>query len=238
MSCDACSLVIRDDAGSGLRPVRRPFAGGMLGLSLARAMLGLSLALGVVASGCKVAPLYGRGAPVSGAVLVDPVETRVAQRVRNGLIEELGVPRTGNALRLSLDVTSSVDLSLTDLGSDRATAGAAVVEARYQLSGTDGLLIAEGRERARASFDAPRQEFARQRAIRDAENRAAREAATQIRLAISPAIASAGPPSPPEEQDVGSAATGSVGADGGSLADERRVPAVPAERDQPSSAAR
>ena len=122
--------------------------------------------------------------------MIDPVETRVAQRVRNGLIEELGVPRTPSALRLTLDISSSVDLSLTDLGSDRATAGAAVVEARYQLSGTDGLLIAEGRERTRASFDAPRQEFARQRAIRDAENRAAREAATQIRLAIAPAIAS------------------------------------------------
>ena len=162
----------------------------------------------VLVAACQVAPLYGRGGTVPGTVYVEPVETRVAQRVRNGLIEELGAPRRADLLRLSLDVTSSIDLTLTDLGSDRATAGVAVVTARYTLLDPDGLLIDDGREVTRAAFDAPLQEFARQRAIRDAENRAAREAATRIRLAIAPDLRGF---APDETGAVGSIASTDTG---------------------------
>ena len=142
-------------------------------------------------AGCTVAPLYGTGGAGStaqGRVAVDAVDTRVAQQVRERLIRDLGRPAPG-AATLTLDVSNSVELFLTDFETDRASAGTATVTAAYRLIGTGGALVAEGRERARASFDAPLQEFARQRAIRDAEDRAAREAAARIRLAIAPAIA-------------------------------------------------
>ena len=47
-----------------------------------------------------------------------------------------------------------------------------------------GKRIAAGKRNVSASFDRPRQEFARLRAERDAENRAARELAELLRLAI------------------------------------------------------
>ena len=147
------------------------------------------VASALVLAACQASPLRGSAGVPLGVVAVEPVETRVAQRVRNGLIEELGVPEGGETYRLLIDVTNRVDLLLTDIAEDRTTAGAAVVTARYVLSRPDGRPVAEGREQTRASFDAPLQEFARQRAIRDAENRAAREAASRIRLAIAPALA-------------------------------------------------
>ena len=136
-----------------------------------------SLSIGL--SGCGFVPLYGdRGAGLErGSVLIEPVSERVAQRVRNALIEDLGAPRRTDPFVLSLDVATTIDLSLTDVGVNRTTAGTAVVTARYRLSDVNGALLSEGRERAAADFDAPQQELARQRAIRDAENRAAREAA-------------------------------------------------------------
>ena len=149
----------------------------------------LPLALLVVLTGCTVAPLYGTASGVGlGRVSVEEVDTRVAQRVREALIRDLGRPAPG-AVSLVLDVENAVELFLTDFETDRASAGAAIVTVAYRLVGTDGSLIRTGRERARASFEAPLQEFARQRAIRDAEDRAAREAAARVRLALAPALA-------------------------------------------------
>ena len=156
----------------------------------------LPLAFLLLLNACTVAPLYGTGSPGGGAlgkVSIEEVDTRVAQRVREALIRDLGRPRP-EAVDLVLDVDNAVELFLTDFESDRASAGTAVVTAAYRLVGADGATLASGRERARASFEAPLQEFARQRAIRDAEDRAAREAAARIRLAIAPALA--GLPSP------------------------------------------
>ena len=156
----------------------------------------LTILAALLVAGCTVAPLYGTSGFVSagqGRVAVDPVTTRVAQQVREQLIRDLGRPDPG-AATLTLNVTNSVELFLTDFETDRASAGTATVTAAYRLVGADGATVVDGRERARASFDAPLQEFARQRAIRDAEDRAAREAAARIRLAIAPAIA--GLPSP------------------------------------------
>ena len=165
-----------------------------------RIALAITLPLGL--SACGFAPLYGgTGAGLErGSVLVEPVDERVAQRVRNALIEDLGAPRRSDPLVLSLDVATTIDLSLTDVGVNRTTAGTAIVTTRYRLSDVNGTLLREGRERAAADFDAPQQELARQRAIRDAENRAAREAANQIRLAIAPVVAGV---NAPVEADTG-----------------------------------
>jgi LPS-assembly lipoprotein len=47
-----------------------------------------------------------------------------------------------------------------------------------------GEVVATGRREVTSSFDVPRQEFAAQRAQRDAENRSARELAELLHLAI------------------------------------------------------
>ena len=151
----------------------------------------------LILAGCTVAPLYGTssvGRTVQGRVAVEEVDTRVAQRVREALIRDLGRPGPG-AVSLVLDVDNTVELFLTDFETDRASAGTAVVTVAYRVVGLDGGTLRTGRERARASFEAPLQEFARQRAIRDAEDRAAREVATRVRLALAPALAGLPAPS-------------------------------------------
>ena len=159
-----------------------------------RLVLGALLAGAATLAGCTVSPVYGtrEGAAPLGLVAVAPVETRVAQRVRNALIETLGRPTASEPYVLDLTVTNEVSLFLTDFETDRASAGTAIVTVTFTLEGPDGRQAATGRERARASFDAPLQEFARQRAIRDAENRAAREAAQRVRLAIAPVLSGGG----------------------------------------------
>ena len=49
---------------------------------------------------------------------------------------------------------------------------------------TTGKQVAKGKRSIASAYDRPRQEFARRRAERDAENRAARELAELLQLAI------------------------------------------------------
>ena len=148
--------------------------------------------LAALLAGCTVAPLYGTGGAApggqTGRLAVEQVDTRVAQVTREALLRDFGRPQPG-AATLTLNVTSAISNFLTDFETNRAFAGTATVTARYKLVGADGATLREGVEKARASFDAPLQEFANQRAIRDAEDRAAREAAARIRLAVAPALA-------------------------------------------------
>ena len=159
----------------------------------ARLALAACLAASTLLAACTVSPVHGRFGGGAGAgaqlglVAVAPVQTRVAQRVRNALIETLGRPTAPRPFGLTLDVDNRVQLFLTDFETDRASAGTVTVTVAYTLTAPDGT-TRTGRERARSSFDAPLQEFARQRAIRDAENRAAREVAQRVRLAILPVL--------------------------------------------------
>ena len=144
---------------------------------------------------CQLTPLYGTG-PVGaevGTVAVAPVTTRVAQQVRNELIETLGRPRVAEPLVLTLSV-STVDAEfLRSQALNRATRGSARVDVAYALR--DGPhTVAQGTERGIAQYDVPTQVFARQRAARDAENRAARLAAQRVRLAIAPTLATGAAP--------------------------------------------
>ena len=149
-----------------------------------------AVAAALVASACQVAPLYGTGGGsiAPGTVAVAEVDTRVAQQVREALIGSLGRPTVVDPLTLTLDARASEASYLRSARLGRATRGSVTVIARYTLSDR-GEAIASGTETAVAEFDAPIQLFARQRAIRDAENRAARLAAQRVRLAIAPALA-------------------------------------------------
>jgi LPS-assembly lipoprotein len=64
------------------------------------------------------------------------------------------------------------------------TAAIETVRASYTLTDSSGTVVATGKRQFMASYDVPRQEFAAVRARIDAENRAARELAELLRLAL------------------------------------------------------
>ncbi len=119
-----------------------------------------------------------------------PVTTRVALEVRNHLIFLLGGGSGQPAnprYTMSLAVTSTVaPAAVVQSTSDsQVTSSVANVTASYVLIDTaTNERVATGTRRVSAAFDVPRQEFAGLRARRDAENRAAREAAEQVHLAV------------------------------------------------------
>lgn len=165
--------------------------------------LGLALALGGL-SACTVQPLYGsRGfsdatqgaarAPDGSALpplaLSAPI-TRQGQEVRNQLLFLLngGGPQPADPVyTVTLNVIA-VDQSSATIQVSRdeePTAAQIVMGATYVIADTKTLLpVAQGGREITSSYDVPRQEFAVSRARRDAENRAARELAELLRLAI------------------------------------------------------
>jgi LPS-assembly lipoprotein len=73
--------------------------------------------------------------------------------------------------------------------SDTSRAGRATVSVDYTLKSTkDGNVIKAGNQSATALVDFPNQEFAKLRAIRDAEDRAARQAAEFVAADIAAAL--------------------------------------------------
>lgn len=163
---------------------------------LALAGLGLMLTL---AAGCSVRPMLAEqpagmaGAQLSAAldsVSVEPVSTRYAQEVRNRLIFLLhGGKARPQAPRytLALDVTRKVGAAaqIQSGGENEPSAGTVDLTARYTLTDSQtGEPVARGEQRVSSAFDRPRQEFAVVRAQRDAEDRAARELASFIHLAL------------------------------------------------------
>jgi LPS-assembly lipoprotein len=158
------------------------------------------LVLGLpLASACTVRPLYsnpstdGTKAGVTvdlSSISIKPVKQRYAQEVRNQLIflfnRGAGQP-AASAYTLTLVVTALHEsAAVVQVGDDNEpTAGTVTLTANYTLTGaTSGETIAQGRRQIVSSYDVPRQEFAAYRARLDAENRAAREVAELLNLAI------------------------------------------------------
>ncbi len=151
---------------------------------------------------CTVTPLYQSRTAQTGfaaqtadrlsLVSVDEVDTREAQQVRNHLIFLLGGgagqpdnPQYNLKINVSSGETSVATIQLPTENDGRPSAGAMVVSASYALKDLQsGENVASGSRSVTAAFDRPRQEFAVYRARRDAEDRAARELAEFIRLAI------------------------------------------------------
>jgi len=165
------------------------------GLSrLARVLAGVALA-GVLA-GCQVRPLYSTAAGTEGklaSVSISEATSRVEQQVRNDLIFFFG-GGAGEAqnpvYHLEMDVNVRTVGVLNDAARDTARAGRVTVSADYNLTKADtGETLASGKRSAVAMVDFPTQEFAKLRAIRDAENRSARELAELIRADVASALA-------------------------------------------------
>ena len=161
--------------------------------------LGLTLAFGLVA-GCTARPLYGDVAPAGpgirssarlASVDIPPATDRVGQELRNHLIFLFGGGQGQPAKpEYRLDLTTTVSRSqLATINTGRVnlepTAGTMTVRAAYRLTEmATGSTIAAGNRAVQAPYDLPAQEFAARRAVRDAENRAARELAELLRLVV------------------------------------------------------
>lgn len=154
-------------------------------------------------AGCTVEPLNSSSAGLSAnvsdstrAVLertsVSPVSTRVAQQVRNGLLFAMngGTKKPGGRYRVDLSVVSTVSNLSVQVSSLAPTSAQVKVAARYNVVEiATGKSVASGQHTTIAGFDKTPQSFANERAERDAQNRAAREAAQRIHLSVASAIA-------------------------------------------------
>jgi LPS-assembly lipoprotein len=148
---------------------------------------------------CTVEPLagnrvsLGNGSTIalSQAVSVDPVSTRVEQQLRNELLFAMhgGNPPVSAPYRVRINATAT-DNVVAIRGSTLApTAANVTLNSSYQLiEVASGRVVDSGSNTALAAYDRTSQSFANDRARRDAENRAAKEAARRISLAISRAL--------------------------------------------------
>ncbi len=152
------------------------------------------LAVSLAVSGCTWQPLYSSGhagpalaeSPLA-QVSVGPVESRQAQQVRNHLIFLLqgGRDQADTRYRLQLRITNTGNEFAAVEGIRDFTAGSITITASYDLvDSTTNTRVSGGTRFATATYDRTSQSFANSRAARDAENRAARELAEQLRLAI------------------------------------------------------
>ena len=83
------------------------------------------------------------------------------------------------------ELTETALLAPVTAEDDEPTAGTVTLTGTYVVTeNRTGKRMAAGKRNVSASYDRPRQEFANMRAQRDASNRAARELAELLRLAI------------------------------------------------------
>ena len=164
-------------------------------------LLGL-LAAAATLAGCTVQPVNGVGTSAyRGEALyyVEPVDTRVAQQVRNALIFGLNGGRNPAEapyrVRLLVTATSrdvAVETSRQAPTSARVQIDTAwTVTRRPEEGPASPVIVASGERTAIAAYDRTVQRFANKRALLDAENRAAAEAAERVRLAVQQATTTA-----------------------------------------------
>ena len=162
--------------------------------------VGLSFAA-LAAAGCTVRPLYSDTSVTTGAlagsaqsrlssIAVQPEATRFGLEVRNHLIFLLngGAAQTAAPayiLHLGVTAQNTVTAVVQQTRDTEPTAGAITLTSAYRLTEiATGKVVGSGQRSISSAFDVPRQEFAAVRAERDAQNRAARELAELVRLAI------------------------------------------------------
>lgn len=165
-------------------PVILPFRKILLGLGLVMAL-----------AGCQVRPLYDDASGTReslGSIVYSAASNRVGQEVRNHLIFLTGGGAGEPAnpeYEVNLQVSATTMGVLLDQSSDTAKAGRVIVSANYTLKrASDATVLHTGRRQVVAVVDYPSQEFAKLRAVRDGEDRAARELAEFIRTDLASAL--------------------------------------------------
>ena len=158
---------------------------------------GLAMAAALLLAACTVQPLYGptpTGASVVTAVsqiAIDPVDTRVAQELRNRLIFDLngGSEPATPLYRMKLTVSAAESaLGVTPI--EAAPSYSLTVSATYEVTSVaTNQIVLRGTSRGSASFDRVTQIYANTRARLDAEDRGAAVVADDIRLRLAAAAA-------------------------------------------------
>jgi len=172
---------------------------------LARRFAHLAMILGVAASvgGC-FQPLYADkaldGGPslrnALGTIDVKPIiavkgsdEARLAVEIRNALLYDFTGGGAGgrSAYSLNINMSSTVADIIVDTSTTRPAIEDYGINAGFQLTEiASGKQVLSGQTFARVSYDVPGQEqrFARMRGLRDAESRAAKVIADNIRTRL------------------------------------------------------
>ncbi|KAA5596764.1 LPS assembly lipoprotein LptE [Blastochloris sulfoviridis] len=190
-------------------PVQHPAGGPAVNRRAVLAAIGL----GLLAGGCFT-PLYAERTPNGGVsaqlanVDVKTIEGRVGLQVRNALIFELGGGAGNPALapyRLEVDLTENTQSMTVDPTTGRATVELITLNANFRLRDeTEDKVVLRDRAFAQGSIDRGAQIYARDRAKRDAENRAAREIAARIRERLAAYFTAPTPPPPsPADKTAG-----------------------------------
>lgn len=163
-----------------------------------RAVVGLALA--ALAGGC-FQPLYGERSPTGGPVLRDQLsavdilqidapkgsdEARIAVEIRNALLYDFtgGGYAAPPTHRLKIVIASTRASIIVDVNTSRPDIENYGINASYSLTEiATGKVVVTGQTFARVSYDIPGQEqrFARIRGLRDAELRAAKVVADNVR---------------------------------------------------------
>lgn len=169
-----------------------------------RRLVALGLVLPLVAlSACQVRPLYAtapaatESAAVEGlrSIAVEPLRDRVGQTLMNELIFLMRggakLSETRYVLRLIVSSRSS-SLGIEEFEAV-PTATLIALTATYTLTeSSTGRVVTTGSVSSTASYDFSSQRFANLRAERDAEDRAARTAAADIRTRLAAVLAGGG----------------------------------------------
>jgi LPS-assembly lipoprotein len=157
--------------------------------------IAMILASAAFLSACQVRPLYSENSGLTeklSSVGFSPAGSRVEQQVRNHLIffAARGAGEAANPqYQVEMHATSSVADTLLQESGDTSKAGRVTVTVTYTLRAiTDNHVIKAGSRQATALVDFSEQQFAKQRAIRDAENRAADQAAEFVGADIAAAL--------------------------------------------------
>ncbi|MBB4570391.1 LPS assembly lipoprotein LptE [Rhizobium leucaenae] len=163
-------------------------------LARAAGVASLVAVAGLLAS-CQVRPLYAESTGVTqklADVAFSDAGTRVGQQVRNQLIfiagRGAGETKTPK-YTVDLSVSSGTGGVLYLPSSDTSAAGRTTVTASFTLKdASDGKVLKSGSRSVTSLVDFPTQEFAKARAIRDSEDRAAREVAELVGADIAAAL--------------------------------------------------
>lgn len=147
----------------------------------------LLIGAALLLAGCQARPLYqdanGETRGALAAIAYSEATSRVGLETRNRLIflTSGGKEPSAPEYRVELEVSGGVTGILLEEAADTPNAGRAAVVGTYTLKRiSDDTVLKTGRRTGVALFDYPRQEYAKLRATRDAETRAARELAESI----------------------------------------------------------
>lgn len=189
------SLELASPGTGAVDPSRRRLLGTLLGAAI------LAPLLGACSDGSSFQPMYGSSA-IGGLsadqrlaqVEVQAIPSRVGQRVRNDLIFHStgGGNAATPAYRLEVAIRESLTSTLVNRTGDAASQ-VYNLDASFRLIRlTDKKVMVEGLSTGRAGFERFTTIFSNVRAREDAENRAARVVAQDVKTRLSAFLATQG----------------------------------------------